>query len=224
MSRRVFLASATSASLAPFLGAGMRSAWASWAVQDAPLVPPVPMSIGYLEGSDTQPGTGLRGWLDSSEQRRVVPAGSLGVTDTDPAGWVLVTVHGIYPSAGVLGRDVDGILVDVDFRASEADPELRFFAWTLRTGRAPSGGGRSVFQVPVESGLTFHLTTRSAGREESSSRRLGPTARTGTPRLRRGAYLLATRPGTWDRPRPAPMAGDPAWAGLASILVTVDPA
>jgi hypothetical protein len=216
LTRRQFLATSTVASFAPVLGVAARPARGANAIGLTGAPPTPPLSVGYLEGSDALAGS----WLEAPG--RVVPVGSLGGYPSDlVSGWARVTVHGLVP--GVRTDGFDSLMLDVDYRARENQPELRFYAWTLRGGRFGTVSGRSVFDIPVESGSTFLLTSRSAGIETTASRRLARPGILGTS-LRPGAYLLAARPGIWDRPRIAPVVDDPAWADLASILVTVDPA
>jgi hypothetical protein len=214
LTRRQFLAGTTAAGLAPLLGAAARPVRGSTATGVTAPPPPLPLSVGYLEASDTL----TDGWLEVP--RRVIPVGGLAAHPSDVVGgWAKVTIHGLVPGAPVVG--FASLLLDVDYRERDDQPELRFFAWTLRTGAAGTISGRSVVDIPVESGPRFHLTSRSGDVEIRSARRMSRPGLLGTS-LRPGAYLLATRPGLWDRSTVAPVAGDPAWANLPSILVTVD--
>jgi hypothetical protein len=220
-SRRQFLATGTAASLAPLVGAGLRPVRGSAIPGAVGSSTPLPLSVGYLEGSDAL----ASGWLDQPQGGRVVPAAFLGDHPSDlHAGWATMTVHGLIDGPSSNTRSPDAVMLDVDFRAVAEDPELRFYAWTMRGGSAPSRSSRSVFQAPVAPGLAWHVTRRSAGIETTAARRLTMPQHFGVARLRPGAYLLALGSATWDRARSVPQAGDPGWSDLASILVSVAPA
>ena len=71
LTRRQFLAGTTAAGLAPLLGAAARPVRGSPATGVAAPPPPLPLSVGYLEASDTL----TDGWLEVP--RRVIPVGGL---------------------------------------------------------------------------------------------------------------------------------------------------
>ncbi len=240
ITRRAFLAATSAAALVPMIPMG-RSAALGWGPvatassgAGAQVASPgataavAPMSVGYIDGSAELLEPGARSWSDAAalHLRQVIPATSVRPSAGElTPGTALVTVHGlVLARSGVAARALDSVALDADFRATDDDPELRFFAWTHRAGPAPATSGRSIFSMAVDegSGLTFHLTTRSSGRTLISIRRLAILGGFGLATLRRGAYLLATRPGTWDRPRMTPAGGDAVLRDLSSVLVTID--
>jgi hypothetical protein len=232
ITRRRFLAVASAVAVAPLLPVGNAAVLGATPASPVDLVPPavrpVPLSIGYVEGSAQWPRLDGLPWADDGVLAlgRVVPANSLRVGDPALTGRsAIITVHGLVPDLDRLeGSPLRFIALDADLHADVPASALRFFAWTLRTGAAMSASGRSIFRMQVTQGtrLGFDLAVGSVDSNSLSSGHLGVASRDNVTALRRGAYLLALGPQTWDRARTLPARGDPAWSNLPSIVVTVD--
>ena len=229
ITRRRFLAVASVVAVAPLMRIATASALGAAPVDLVPpAMPPLPLSIGYVEGSAQWPRLDGLPWADDGvlALSRVVPATSLRVGDPDLVGrTAIITIHGLVPDLHRIGGSpVRFIALDADLHADQPASGLRFFAWTLRTGSALSASGRSIFRMEVTRGtrLGFDLAVGTAGSNSLSSAHLGIASHDNVAALRRGAYLLALGPQTWDRARTLPARDDAAWSDLASIVVTVD--
>ena len=234
--RRQFLALGSAGLLAPFF---KDLAWAEPLAGEAAVRP---MSIGYIEESETfrslrRLPRKVRRPLTAEETEAspaIVPAASLFQGDTNLPGRPLrVHVHGLYPAATLkLDRPEDlPTAVDLEVLFPSPDPAfpqpLRFFAWSLRKKPAWSPSPPVSFRFPLawEAMPQFVLRVRTAAGESLVLRtKFTVDAESGRPRLRRGAYLFGFHPEAWDR-------GGVKVADLArripaeriSLLVSMDP-
>jgi hypothetical protein len=206
----------------------------------------VPMSLGYLAGSDglanlrqavwrrKTPTAGQQGSLLPAPE--VVPATSLLLGDQQLAGeTVRVRIAGLYPR---MPRLRDGLVSKVDLMVDftgldEVSREPRpFYPWSLsldRTGRtAVSPPIRFTVPLGYDSGLRMSLqVTPVAGLGLKSSYRADTLftvdSQPGFPRLQRGHYLLGFLPGVWDRARRLPAIDAKEALELTSLVVSVEP-
>jgi hypothetical protein len=201
----------------------------------------LPLSIGYLEGSDGLARIDRLTWeaiLESGISRRVVPAAEMLVGDQELAGGsVRVTVHGFYPALPALRRlEKAALVVWYPPFVPELVAPLPFYAWEYRRKPGRNVGQRLSFVVPLEQDggleLAFHavgLPRGAAAASVAGVERRAMRARftvdwtAGRPRLQRGVYLLGVDPGTWSTsgllrgPRAKPD------LNRLSLLVSVDP-
>ena len=239
--RREFLALGSAGLLAPFF---KDLAWAEPLAREAAVRP---MSIGYIEGSETfrslqrlprkirRPLVAVNGDVEEAETSSViVPAASLFQGDTNLPGRPLrIHIHGLYPSA-TLKLERPGELpeaVDLEVLFPSPDPAfpqpLRFFAWSFRKEPAWSPSPPISFRFPLEweAMPQFVLRVRTAARESIVMRtKFTVDAESGRPRLRRGAYLFGFNPAAWDRggAKVADLARRIP-AEMVSLLVSMDP-
>jgi hypothetical protein len=208
-----------------------------------------PLSIGYVEGSDTwQSFKGItvatlnRG-LRSEPQRApaaasVVPATSLIVGDQTLAGQtVRVGVHGFYPIPNPVY--VRSAYLTVFFPSDE--PALRlaplpFTPWGFHNRPVPNPAPPVKFVAPLGAEGKLDLLLEVVGAPERA-RRPSPAVGgrftasftvdwfEGRPRLQRGLYLLGLAPGTWSAQRALPMtkAGQQRPLELVSLMLSIDP-
>lgn len=223
------------------------AAWPSFAFgQD--LRGDVPLSLGYLAGSDELADLRRAVWRRKSPQPgqpapavpmpEVVPATSLLLGDQQLAGEsVRVRIAGMYPRPP---RMRDGLLssadLTVDFTGLDpVAPEPRpFYAWSMNLGPA---GHNAVspplrFTVPlgVDGGLRMFLRVtpaRGLGLKAdggyTAATEFTVDAQPGLPRLQRGHYLLGVLPGVWDRPRRLPAIDAKEAIELTSLVISVEP-
>ena len=231
ITRRQFLAVATAVAMTPLVPIGHSAVRA--ATRGDPLIavmPPVPLSVGYIGGSALSPSLQGVPWADDGVpgSSQVIPAASLRAGAPDLVGrTAVIIVHGLVPDLHrIADRSLRFVALDADLHAEDPTSTLRFFAWTLRTGATTSASGRSIFrmQVTPETRLGFDLAVGRDGSNSLSSGHLGLASHDDRAVLRRGAYLLALDPQTWDRARALPDRDDPEWGDLPSLLVTVDEA
>jgi hypothetical protein len=201
----------------------------------------LPLSVGYLEGSDLLPRLDRLTWKEIAAaglSRQVVPAAEIAVGDQTLAGRsVRVTLHSFYPALPAAERLEKADLV-VWYPA--VDPArlqpLPFYAWSY--GRRPGRnvGHRLSFAVPLELDGGLELALHAVGRPRGlpgasvtgSERRALRNRFTvdwqaGKPRLQRGVYFLGLEPGTWSRERTLPAPGAKPDMSLFSLLLSVEP-
>ncbi len=174
------------------------------------------LSVGFLDLPDAT--TPLAAGM------QVVPARTIasgGLVDTT----ISVRVDGA--TAG-LADDLGDLTLDALFESPDPDDDLplTFYAWTRRAGGSATSSP-APFTVGVEQrpslGFTLAVAER-AGAQPRAARAVFATVRDGrAPVLRQGRYLLGLDPAAWDRPRMLPADDDPAWEGLASLIVAVAP-
>ncbi len=178
-----------------------------------------------------------------------VPAATLAAGDSRLAGGgVLIRFQGFYPGAAVAGglRGLpDDLRVDVLVR-DEDGVARPFHAWSYRRAAGASPPIRFRSWLDEEDPLVVEIEQRGRGvagraaelagrllRGDSSAKVAAPAAerlraeltlgkRSGLPRLQTGVYFLGLGQGVWDVERALPGAGEPAVAGLLSIVMTVE--
>jgi hypothetical protein len=226
ISRRTFLAGASAAAL---LTAALPSAAAASATRSLARGggggKTAPLSVGYVDGSDVYPDLSGVPWLSPSvlELGRSVPASGAPVGDDRFVGQLArLTVHGPYPFDLPAG-EVD---LDAAFLAIDPTKPPVYYSWTARSTGAAARSNPVSFGVGVVSAdpclsLSVRLIPPD-GSATTQTATLGVGRGKGLMKLRRGAYLLALGTGTWDSPTTLPELGDPSWAGLTSIIVTIE--
>ncbi|MEA2602911.1 MAG: hypothetical protein QOF89_3903 [Acidobacteriota bacterium] len=237
--RRDFLVFSSAGLLAPLFG---NLAWAEGLAGSA-AVAVQPMSVGFVEGSDTlhglrrvprkirRPALQVEG--EDNAPLRVVPAASLAQGDTSLPGRPLrIRIDGLYPAAALSPKRLWELpqAIDLDFIFPPPDPVLapnpiRFQAWSFR--RAPWDLSAPVsFHFPLEWQALPEIVLKvrdAAGTVRVLQTKFTLDEEPGRPRLLRGFYVLGLTPGAWrsdvrldDLARKAP-------AELFSILISFDP-
>jgi hypothetical protein len=217
------------------------------AAQTSPAIQRMPLSLGYLEGSDELENlrklprdlsllTVTRRGQTFLAARHVVPANELPAGDPSLVGGaVRMTVHDTYPS-----------LLPNDPAAASAWPTALDLDVTFPLIGAPRGGGPvykawSYRRLPAEdrsARVSFLLwpdwysdlilSLRVVPADEAAKPRLMQAAFTlgndqGRPRLLKGAYLLGLTPEAWNEPADLPDNPSEVPIELLSVLVTVEP-
>lgn len=208
----------------------------------------VPLSLGYLTGSDELADLRRAVWRRKAPQPgqaspslpmpQVVPATSMVLGDQQLAGEsVRVRIAGMYPR---VPRRRDGLVsradLTVDFTGLDpAFPEPRpFYAWGMNLGPAGrttvspplrfemplglDGGLRMFFQVTPATTLGLKISNGY-----TAATQFTVDAEPGMPRLQRGHYLIGLLPGVWDRARRLPAIDAPEAVELTSLVVSVEP-
>jgi hypothetical protein len=205
------------------------------------VAPPVPMSIGYVEGSETIRSFRYLPWenvavsADSTppEERpgfQVTPARELTLGDQNMAGTVArINVHGLYPAAGWGSREtLESVDLEVYFPNPDpaASAPIPFHAWSFRRWPARNTGQRLSFNVPlgIDGDLLMSLVV---GRMGEAQRKRYDTDFTvdwtaGRPKLQQGIYLLGLGPTVWDAPVSLPDTGERPRIALRSVVVSVE--
>jgi hypothetical protein len=224
-------------------GAGAGLAPAAVAAAAAPVLP---LSIGYLEGSeqlenlrqlapDLRVLTVVRRGQTFTAERRALPSHEF--PEGDPAlvgGAVRMTIHDLYPQ-----RLPDGaaagrwpVAVDLDVLVPLLDPPpgstARYQAWSYRRLPAEDRSARVSFLLWPDwySDLGLDLRVVPAG---ARARPLRMQARftlgsdQGRPRLLKGIYLLGLTPGAWEERIDLPDDPSELPPELLSVLMTIEP-
>jgi hypothetical protein len=254
--RRDFLALGSLAALAPLApvarattlaeGAAMAAVGPGQAVAAAAATQVLPLSIGYLEGSDQLQDlhhlapdlrvlTVVRRGYTYTAARRAVPSHEF--PQGDPAlvgGAVRMTIHDLYPrrlpDGAAAGRWP--VAVDLDVLVPLLDPPrgstARYLAWSYRRQPAEDRSARVSFLLWPDwySDLVLDLRVVPAGAGARPLRMQGRFtlgSDQGRPRLLKGIYLVGLTPGAWDEQLDLP--DDPAELPpeLLSVLVTIEP-
>ncbi len=186
------------------------------------------LGVGYVEGSAGAPSLAA---LLAAGGGRVVPARSLGEGDLRDVA-AAITVHGFGPGVTCDGGcRFERVLVDAHMASPDpasAHATVPYYAWTYR--RAPAMLAQpSRFVVGAASGhrVGFSVdaaSTPSAAAPASTVFTSAGRAAESLPTLQRGIYLLGLDQGAWESRTSLPDGDDPAWSGLASIVVSVDAA
>jgi hypothetical protein len=224
ISRRAFLAGASAAAVLVQALPGVAAAQAANAAGKSG-GKASPLSVGFIDGSDLYPDLSGDPGVSPSvlELGRSVPGASAPTGDSRFVGQMArLTVHGPYPTSLPDGEvDLDASYLSVD----ATNPPI-YYAWTARSSGPAARGNAVSFGVGVPSSnpcLTLSLRLiPSGGTATVMQASWGVGRDKGVVKLRRGAYLLALNPGTWDSPTTLPLLGDAAWAALTSIVVTVE--
>jgi hypothetical protein len=207
----------------------------------------LPLSLGYLEGSDELENlrrlprdlsrlTVTRRGQTFLGARHVVPAQDLPAGDPSLVGGaVRMTVHDTYPSllpndpasaaAWPLALDLD-VTFPIVGAPRGGGPVYK--AWSYRRWPAEDRSARVSFLLWPDwySDLVLSLRVIPAG--EAAGPRLMQSSFTlgneqGFPRLLKGAYLLGVAPGAWNNAVDLPDNPAEVPAELLSVLVTVEP-
>jgi hypothetical protein len=242
---------AGAATLADAAAAGGQpgSAQAGAAVQ---ALPTLPMSVGYLEGSELLDNlrklppdltvlTIRRRGDTYTAGRHLVPSHSMPAGDPALVGGpVRMTVHDLYPRLLPDGPAAQQwpVAIDLDVLVPLLDPPAgstaRFEAWSYRRLLAPPAlpaedrSARVSFLLwpdwYSDLGLVMRVQPPGAGsRPRLLQTRFTLGSDQGRPRLLKGIYLLGLDRGTWDDDLDLP--DDPAQvpAERLSVLVTIEP-
>jgi hypothetical protein len=239
--RREILALGSAGLLSPLFE---KLAWAEPLAAKAVKAPlPLPMSLGYIEGSD-----GFRSFkrlprkvrrpLDARAEEEtaaspvIVPAESLFQSDTSMPGFPLrVHVHGLYPPVALEERRHRDVPQAIDLEAifPSNDPvapaPLRFFVWSLRQTPGWDPSPPTSYRFPLDWQVPPQLVLRVRG-ADGVTRVLTTTftldSEPGKPRLRRGTYLLGLSPGVWSREVKVSDLASRVAAGMFSVLVSFE--
>jgi hypothetical protein len=237
--RRDFLALGSAGLLAPLFG---DLAWAA-PLPAPPTAPqPMPMSLGYIDGSEgfknfrRLPRKVRRPAALSEEEAAaslvVLPAAALFQSDTSMPGLPLrVHVHGLYPPVALEARRRKDVPQAIDLEAifpsnDPASPApLRFFVWSLRQSPGWDPSPPTTFRFPLDWQVMpqFVLRVRGAdGVTRVLQTRFTVDNETGLPRLRRGTYVLGLNAGVWDREVKLTDLASRVPAGMFSVLVSFE--
>ncbi len=225
LGRRRFVYLGSLVALAPGLSGLARAAEAVAAAAAGPR----PMSVGFVEGSET--------WGEIARARslageRVVPARDLLLGNQDLALEQLkVTVHGVYPKPLADRGMVPASAFTVFFPNPDEtllDGPVPFHAWEYQKNPAPSPAARLSFELPsgtygdVDFALDVFETQRGKTVKQRYLTRFTVDAASGVPKLQRGLYLLGFTATTWDSAATLPAAGKKLRPELASLVVAFD--
>lgn len=206
----------------------------------------LPLSVGYIEGSDViadlkkLPLAILRPGVPDAEGNpaglgwRVVPADELPLGDTSIVGRPLkVRVHGLYPGLATAPkrRRTLPLAIDLDVLVPPPpDPALTralfFSAWSMKQREGWNPSPPIAFTLPLdwEAMPTFTMDVTSA---DGTRRRLAAEftvdTEEGRPRLHRGLYVLGLAPFAWRTGMGLPQLAKTAPVERTSILVSVEP-
>jgi len=204
------------------------------------VAPPMPMSIGYVQGSGDLKSLRRLPWEILSTQQltgdaeaprfEVTSAKDLPLGDQKLAnGVVKMTVYGLYPSARPLKKEsLDAIDLEVIFPSPDpAFPKpLPFHAWSYRRLPAANVGHRLSFNVGLglDGGLAISLVlgTLGAPQRERYDANFTVDWADGRPKLQRGIYLLGLGPGAWNTAETLPGPGEKARLDLRSLVISFD--
>jgi hypothetical protein len=239
--RRDFLALGSAGLLAPLFG---NLAWAESLAAAERSVPPVPMSVGYIEGSEgyhslkrlprkvRRPAMIEEGDEDEGSPV-IVPAESLFQADTSLPGRPLrVHVQGLYPPVALEHKRRREVPQAIDLEAIFPSPDpafptpLRFFAWSLRQKPGWDPSPPVTFRFPVDWQVLPQFVLRVRGVDGVT--RVLRTKFTldnepGRPRLRRGVYVFGLGQSAWDRSAKLSDFARIAPAEMFSVMVSMDP-
>jgi hypothetical protein len=239
--RRDFLTLGSAGLLAPLFG---NLAWAEpLAAAAERSIPPVPMSVGYIDGSEEYrnfkrlPRVIRRPLLqkDGEEEASpvIIPAESLFQADTSLPGRPLkIHVHGLYPPVALEHKRRREVPQAIDLEAIFPSPDpafptpLRFFAWSLRQKPGWDPSPPVTFRFPVDWQVLPQFVLRVRGVDGVTQvlrTKFTLDNETGRPKLRRGVYLFGLGPDSWrqdvrlsDFARVAP-------TEMFSLMVSMDP-
>jgi hypothetical protein len=241
LARREFLVLGATGLLLPWLGRIVEAGPLAAPVFPVQVAPARPMSIGYVEGSDTTRSFRYLPWenpnvfSDSTppEERlgfQVTPARDMPLGNQNMASTVArINVHGLYPADPLATQEtLDSIDLEVYF--PNPDPAvptpLSFHAWSFRRRPARNAGQRLTFNIPI--GIDGELRmSLVVGRRGATLRQRYDTNFTvdwtqGRPKLQRGIYLLGLSSTTWDSQVSLPAPGEKPRLDLRSVVVSVE--
>ena len=241
LGRREFLVLTATGILTPWLSRAAEATAPRTA--SAPIIaPPVPMSVGYVEGSDSFKSLRRLPWDDVQSAYAAIAAGveptrsavvsatSMPLGNQNLASTVVkVTVHGFYGGPIKKKETLDAIDLDVYFPSPDpAFPQpLPFHAWSFRRLPEMSFGHRLSFNVPLglDGGLALSLIV---GQLNAPSRQRYTTnftvdSASDRPKLQRGIYLLGLGPAAFKSDATLPAYGEAARSDLRSLVISIDP-
>ncbi|HVR07664.1 MAG TPA: hypothetical protein VMW75_06405 [Thermoanaerobaculia bacterium] len=211
----------------------------------APAIQTLPLSVGYLEGSELlsnlrklQPDltvlTVRRRGGTFTAGRHLLPADSYPSGDPSLVGGaVRMTVHDLYPRRLPDGPDAERWpeAIDLDVMVPLLEPPAgstaRFAAWSYRRLPAEDRSARVSFVLwpdwYSDLGLVMRVVPGGGGKPHLLQTRFTLGSDQGRPRLLKGIYLLGVAPGAWDDDAELP--DDPAQVPpeRLSVLVTIEP-
>ncbi|MFL6261953.1 MAG: hypothetical protein ACJ76Y_19825 [Thermoanaerobaculia bacterium] len=240
--RREFLTLGSAGLLAPLFG---NLAWAEpLAAASERSVQPVPMSVGYIDGSEEYrsfkrlPRKVRRPLLEKEGEEAeaspvIVPAESLFQADMSLPGRPLkIHVHGLYPPVALEAERRREVPQAIDLEAIFPSPDpafpapLRYFAWSLRQKPGWDPSPPVTFRFPVDWQVLPQFVLRVRGVDGVTRvlrTKFTLDNETGRPKLRRGVYVLGLTPGVWSRAARVSDYARIAPAEMFSIMVSMDP-
>ncbi len=219
-------------------------AWAEPLAAAERSAPAIPMSVGYIDGSEEYRSfkhlpRKIRSPLFQEEGEEeeaspiIVPAESLFQADTSLPGRPLrIHVHGLYPPASLEVKHRREVPWAVDLEAVFPSPDpafptpLRFYAWGLRQKPGWDPSPPVMFRFPLDWQVLpqFILRVwRADGSHDVMRTRFTLDNEAGRPKLRRGVYLLGLAPGAWSRAARVSDYARYAPAEMFSLMISMDP-
>lgn len=240
--RRDVLTFGAAGLLAPLFG---NLAWAQpLAAATKRSAPVEPMPVGYIDGSEEYrnfkrlPRKVRRPLLQEEGEEEdaspiIVPAESLFQADTSLPGRPLrVHVHGLYPPAALEAKHRREAPWAVDLEALFPSPDpafpapLRFYAWGLRQKLGWDPSPPVTFRFPLDWQVLPQVILRvwrTDGTHHVMRTRFTIDNEQGSPKLRRGVYLLGLAPGAWSRAARVSDYARIAPAEMFSLMVSMEP-
>lgn len=215
----------------------------AWAQPTVKAETEVLMPVGYLEGSAAYPNLRRlpiqirrpRAVVAEAQQApiEVVPAHASSLMgDTNLIGSPLrLTVHGLYPPAGILPKRWNDLplAIDLDVLFPSPDPmfpePIRFFAWSFRRRPGWNPSPPVSFVFPLDWNALPELSLRvvpAKGPVQTFRTRFTFDEEAGQPRLMRGAYVLGTSPNAWRSKVALRALGPDTPASFVSVLFSVE--
>lgn len=234
LSRRLFIAASSVVAAAPAWTWITRTPTGlqppSWtgptttAPTTVPNRPDLRAPLGYVAGSDSLADLSAIPYGAAT----VRPATALASGDPwFTTGLARISVLGLTPGVAALHQEVKGAALDAHFPASGSLLNLGktfpFYAWNLQMTPYSASSPTSFVAPAARTGFALHLMVNRVTTGKATTR-VSFTAGTaaGTPRLRRGIYLLGLLPSAWADNQALPPVGAPAWSRLGSLVITVD--
>lgn len=236
--RRDFLTLGSAGLLSPLFGN------LAWAESLAPVAQAIPMSVGYIEGSEAYrnfkrlPRKVRRPTLqDMNEEAEaspvIVPAQDLFQADTSMPGRPLrIHVHGLYPPVALEFKRRREVPRAIDLEAVFPSEEpavpgpFRFYVWGLRQTLGWNPSPPVIFRFPLDWQVLpqFVLRVREAdGTSRVLRTRFTLDNESGRPKLRRGVYLFGLGAGAWNREARLTDFAKIAPPEMFSVMVSMDP-
>jgi hypothetical protein len=236
--RRDFLALGSAGLLSPLFGN------IAWAESLAPAAQVMPMSVGYIEGSEAYksfkrlPRKVRRPTLrDMNEETEtspiIVPAQDLFQADTSMPGRPLrIHVHGLYPPIALEPKRRREVPLAIDLEAifPSEDPAVpgpfRTYVWGLRQKYGWDPSPPMTFRFPLDWQVLpqFVLKVRGAdGTSRVLRTRFTLDNESGRPKLRRGVYVFGLGAGAWSREASLAEFARFSPPEMFSVLVSMDP-
>jgi len=219
-------------------------AWAEPLASAAAGVAVLPMSVGYIEGSEELadlkrlPRIVRRPTQVDKEQANavspvIVPAASLFQADTSLPGLPLrIRVHGLYPPVAAVERKRQREVppaVDLEAVFPSSDPvfpaPLAFYVWSLRQRPGWNPSPPTSFRFPLDWQVLPELVLRvraSNGTSKVLRTRFTLDNESGRPKLRRGLYVFGFDPRAWQAEIPLSDLARSAPAEIFSVLVSME--